>query len=161
MPAPTVIRRNGRGPAECKCPPCVRWDSVSLPLCRQRAGGDHGRQCRAQERSRWPQLAGLRSHVQRNALQPLTEINRETVSRLNLAWTLDLDVTNNLRHRWRWTASFTSRPATASCTRWTPKPANCCGATTRKSPRRGHQAAHRLGHPWAELLEGAAVRRHP
>jgi quinohemoprotein ethanol dehydrogenase len=27
---------------------------------------------------------------------PLTEINRETVSRLNLAWTLDLDVTNNL-----------------------------------------------------------------
>jgi quinohemoprotein ethanol dehydrogenase len=27
---------------------------------------------------------------------PLTEINRETVPRLNLAWTLDLDVTNNL-----------------------------------------------------------------
>ena len=27
---------------------------------------------------------------------PLSEINRETVSRLNLAWTLDLDVTNNL-----------------------------------------------------------------
>src|SRR5688572_27659861 len=27
---------------------------------------------------------------------PLNEINRETVSRLNLAWTLDLDVTNNL-----------------------------------------------------------------
>jgi quinohemoprotein ethanol dehydrogenase len=27
---------------------------------------------------------------------PLAEINRETVPRLNLAWTLDLDVTNNL-----------------------------------------------------------------
>ena len=27
---------------------------------------------------------------------PLSEINRETVPRLNLAWTLDLDVTNNL-----------------------------------------------------------------
>ncbi len=27
---------------------------------------------------------------------PLTEINRDTVPRLNLAWTLDLDVTNNL-----------------------------------------------------------------
>jgi quinohemoprotein ethanol dehydrogenase len=27
---------------------------------------------------------------------PLTEINRDTVSRLNLAWTLDLDITNSL-----------------------------------------------------------------
>jgi glucose dehydrogenase len=56
----------------------------------------HHRQRGAQQRRRRPQLGAYGRTFGETHYSPLVEINRETVPRLNLAWTLDLDVTNNL-----------------------------------------------------------------
>ncbi len=78
---------------------CVRWDSASLPSCappatrcRDRASTTPHSSNEADGRN-WAAYGRTFSETH---YSPLAEINRETVPRLNLAWTLDLDVTNNL-----------------------------------------------------------------
>ena len=119
------------------------------------------RQRRAPQRGRRPQLGRLRPHLQRNPLQPA---GRDQ-SRDRAAAESRLDA-GSRRHQQPVDAAGGGRRdlrrlrlQLRACGRREDRQA-AVALRPRGRQGRGRQAAHRLGHPRPELLEGPAVRRH-